>query len=401
MIKIFRLFLASFLLIQSFPSASYAAGERGLRYPFCLVIGHKPPASSSKCGYLDEHANWVIEPKFDGVEGWKSFPTGALPADIPLRVRTGMGWGYINPDGSWLIEQKFFASKPFAESGFARANASPFGKGGIINRSGEWVLPPKKWSFFTTPTSSGAYFAGERYKIGLRNLSSGWIVEPNFYSVAKKFEFGGAYACVNKIRKCGIIDESGKWLIEPKFKQLRNFTADGLAIAEKDGKFGMIDRTGEWMVQPKFAELLEFSESGTARARGEKNDFRWGYIDRKGNWVIEPRFHRAEDFDVNGMALVILNKRGKTGYINSSGEWIIKPEFAYGSGFNENGYATVAKETYGPVGLINREGKLILPMEHKSIVRIGNLFFIKAQNENVETWSYRDANGKILIEAVK
>ena len=74
-----------------------------------------------------------IEIKTKGIDAFK------VPSESCALVRKNEMWGFIGPDGDWLIEPKFEGGTSF-KNGFARMKKN--GKWGLINKSGEWVLEP-------------------------------------------------------------------------------------------------------------------------------------------------------------------------------------------------------------------------------------------------------------------
>ncbi len=95
----------------------------------------------------------------------------------------------------------------------------------------------------------------------------------------------------------GFIDDAGKWIIPPKYKDVRHdfdnrgaFT-DGLALVQssENDLYGFIDIRGKWIIEPKFSNAGTFAP-GTdfAAAKGVKEG--WGVINKLGNWIIEPRY---------------------------------------------------------------------------------------------------------------
>jgi len=91
---------------------------------------------------------------------------------------------------------------------------------------------------------------------------------------------------------------------------------EGLAIFDKNGKMGFINKSKKFIVEPKFFKVFNFSEgvAGACIKRGV-----CGYIDKSGKYIIEPKFHDTWKFQ-NGIALV--EYQGKYGFINISGEFI-------------------------------------------------------------------------------
>ena len=80
------------------------------------------------------------------------------PALFPIREH-GL-WGYMNRDGETVIEPKWMEARGF-RGGYALVYPVPDEEDfcGIINTSGEWVIPPQHWEILETD-NWGRYIGG-------------------------------------------------------------------------------------------------------------------------------------------------------------------------------------------------------------------------------------------------
>ena len=207
------------------------------------------------------------------------------------------------------------------------------------------------------------------------------VIDPDtvcaFAYDGKVYRFGIEYSdgisgkLIWKRREWGFIDKSGKWVIEPKFKEANPFS-DGLALvcSKSNGLYGFIDRSGAWVIEPKYTTAYPFSD-GLARVCSKSNGL-FGFIDRSGAWVIEPTFEDpinntvrgreelqddyARDFS-DGLALVRSKSNGLYGFIDRSGAWVIEPQYDYARDFSE-GLASV--EVNGKYGYIDKTGVFVI-----------------------------------------
>ena len=92
--------------------------------------------------------------------------------------------------------------------------------------------------------------------------------------------------------KWGLIDKSGKFVIEPKFDRI-GYYWDGLAEVKVNDKYGFIDKDGKLVIEPKFESVCGFHD-GLAKV---KYNGKWGLIDKSGKFVIEPKFDTLLGFD--------------------------------------------------------------------------------------------------------
>ena len=188
------------------------------------------------------------------------------------------GGGYINKDGSILIEQKYNFAYAFVDN-FAIVQAKN-NKYGIIDRNGNVVID----------------FQYDE----LTNLSENFV----FYKEDNKF---GCIDILNKSKSKAIYDKT------KKFKE-------GLAAVLVDDKWGFINKKGEIVIKPQYFAVSNFSEGLAAVSHSAYKTS--GYINKKGKTVIlfkdnslEPKeFYKglAPVITENDKACSYINKRGKT-----------------------------------------------------------------------------------------
>ena len=108
----------------------------------------------------------------------------------------------------------------------------------------------------------------------------------------------------------GIVDMSGKWVIEPQFDgfnfyvvdylgEFRIFADGGLASVSKGGAFGAVDKNGGNVIPHRYDELWPFVEGLAVFRQGSL----YGYIDMSGDVAIPARYKAATAFK-DGYALV-------------------------------------------------------------------------------------------------
>ena len=130
----------------------------------------------------------------------------------------------------------------------------------------------------------------------------------------------------------------------------QNHSTDFLFPATLDGKCGYINQTGDWVIEPQFLNAWLFNSNGLAMVQTKKG---YGYINTSGSYVIEPRFTFAYDFDQYGLAVIEVNR--KCGLIDTTGKIIVPP--LYYNLFVNSGviFATLNKRW----GILDRNGNLI------------------------------------------
>ncbi|MBO7462955.1 MAG: WG repeat-containing protein, partial [Bacteroidales bacterium] len=226
-----------------------------------LDYKHLIPASvKSKCGYVSEFGEWIIEPKFKDC---------GLFADNGLApVKIDGKWGYIDKSGSYVIEPKFDWAAFFGKNGLAVVSMN--GKRGWMDSKCNFVIEPKYDD--------------------LQDCENG-------YAVVTLLDDDGS-------TRHGIVDDKGKTIIEPMIcKKLYGFAKNGLAAIMFDEKFGYIDTDGKMVIEPQFYDIESFGNNGLAIV---DHDGMYGLIDKTGKFVVEPKYDLAFNCP-NGMVSVFVD----------------------------------------------------------------------------------------------
>ncbi len=173
--------------------------------------------------------------------------------------------------------------------------------------------------------------------------------------------------------KWGFVNENGRWVIAPRFKEAGDFS-EGLAAVKIGNKYGYIDQAGNLVIAARYSYAEEFSEglaqvgfvrgqngyikedgsiafvSSSDRFKCVKGEYcsgglikvlgankKFGFVDIDGNVSIHPQFDRAYSF-IDGLAAVAIGK--KVGFIDEVGSFIIAPKYDVIKRF-KNGYTGV------------------------------------------------------------
>jgi hypothetical protein len=164
-----------------------------------------------------------------------------------------------------------------------------------------------------------------------------------------RFSEGLLAACSTTKEKCGFIDRTGKFVIEPRFSNVAPFS-EGLARVAviKNGRelVGFINRKGEFAIAPIFdvdsdflRNATDFSEGLASLSSYPKFD-RFLYIDKSGTIVFHTSFYTAWPFR-QGLAVVFDIEKEKYGFIDKYGGIALPIQYRWAQDFSE-GLALVA-----------------------------------------------------------
>ncbi|MBW4616667.1 MAG: WG repeat-containing protein [Desmonostoc vinosum HA7617-LM4] len=201
-------------------------------------------SAAEKCGFQNKQGKAVIEPQFDGCQGFSQ----GLAA-----VRVDEKWGYINRTGKFIISPQFDYADSFIEE---RALVVSNGKIGFINTTGKIVIKPE---FQIDPKLATIYekkptFILETWKSLLQERG----LQVNLSSIEKL--------------RAQQFNPSSKEVLKSRF-------SNGLAAVAKDSKCGYIDKTGKFIIQPQFTECEQLDQYGVAQVVRQN-----GVIEQGNNW---------------------------------------------------------------------------------------------------------------------
>ncbi|MDP4240145.1 MAG: WG repeat-containing protein [Bacteroidota bacterium] len=185
-------------------------------------------------------------------------------------------WGFVDTKGNVKIAPQFSATGDFSD-----------GKCAVANSAGEW-----------------GYIDTEG------NVSIN-------YQYTRANGFVDGKAIVQSGKECGVIDEKGKFVINPLFSEMKADSPE--YIIKQNNKWGWCDGSGTITIDPQFGEAYPFNGNELAPVKlGNK----FGFVDRKGKLIIDAQFDAALPF--NGKIAWVVSK-GKGGFIDKDAKYIIQP----------------------------------------------------------------------------
>jgi hypothetical protein len=136
-------------------------------------------------------------------------------AQNPLFPITEKGLkGFINAEGTVIIEPKFKTIKSFSE-GLAAARL-PCGLYGFIDEKGEWKIPPQYDFALGFSEGLAVVFKDSKAFCINKNEKKAFILE----NVDEMASFKNGVTSVKIGKDLGVINKFGQWIIEPKYKIL-------------------------------------------------------------------------------------------------------------------------------------------------------------------------------------
>ena len=265
-----------------------------------------------------------------------------LFAGAPLLAydKEGRG-GYINKEGEWVIHAQYLAVRPFRE-GYAAVQDADTELWGYIDVHGKTVIKPK---FMV----AGSFING---------------------STAVKEPEGGF----------GIIDRRGKFIVEPIYRAISYFK-EGFARAEdmETGEYWLLNEEGEKVFGP-YKDACLFHD-GKALVNETEENRAWFYIDKKGKkypfneevQIVMVKWYGDGDFWTENDYLDFSEgypEKINDNYVavNEKGE-AISPEYKFLNFFDKNGYAnaTIQEGEDEFDGIVDKQYNWVIEPEYSDL----------------------------------
>lgn len=341
-------------------------------------------------------------------------------------------FGYVDLDGNWAIPQRFAQAGSFrdgkAEVVLTEEEAQ-YARRRYIDKSGNVIglsnqgfqdhLKIPEGYKQDRPTSEGlavvykvpdkkfAYRGSSRPELyGYADVDGNMVIEATF-TEAKPFYRGvavvardgyiGAAGCVIRLLdgNYGLIDRTGKILIEPKYRALHRFNEefdDGLMTYQTEDGGGVITTQGEVRSYLPGCNDLFYCSEGLADVEWKNEKLpgapmKYGYVDSEGRIAIEPRFDYASYFS-GGFAAVKIDQ--KYGYINQAGELVLDTIYDDAKPFR-NKLAIICKD--GRWGCIDENGQYVIVPQYDALEWRKDNFLLAKKEEKV---GLLDCSGKVI-----
>lgn len=298
-----------------------------------------------------------------------------LFAGAPLLAydKEGRG-GYINKEGEWVIKAQYLAVSPFRE-GYAAVQDADTELWGYIDVHGKTVIKPK---FMV----AGSFING---------------------STAVKEPEGGF----------GIIDRRGKFIVEPIYRTISYFKEGFVrAVDMETGEYWFLNEEGEKVFGPYKDAFLFHDGKALVNETEENRD--WFYIDKKGKkypfneevQIQMAKWDVVDDFWTQNAYLDFSEgypEQINDSYVavNEKGE-AISPEYKYLEPFDRDGYARarIQKGEDEFYGIVDKQYNWVIEPEYSSLYK-SDYGYVVAEKEWEEIYIVMDLKGNVVFTGWK
>ncbi|OQY04394.1 MAG: hypothetical protein B6I20_03110 [Bacteroidetes bacterium 4572_117] len=261
---------------------------------------------NSKMGFIDITGKEVIPCKYLGASVFSE----GLASVCDYNSIKGE-YGFINKKGEEIIPLKFIQSGTSSfHNGFARAQVQ--GRTVLVDKTGKIVFKTSKGNIQGYNHNLIRVFTKSiRNGWGWLNMKNVFVIKP-IYDKAKPFNEDG-YAIVEKNRLKGLIDTTGKILIDFKYKTVyADYKKDGFYMGvypNKEHKSLFDSKKDYFDADFKIINTTNYKHVSSAK-QGDLLPFtningKTGYLNRQFELVIQAKYSRAKTFS-EGLAWVLL-----------------------------------------------------------------------------------------------
>ncbi|WP_458459894.1 WG repeat-containing protein [Pseudobutyrivibrio sp.] len=337
-------------LVSDIPFASYCRGSDNnfLHVEFYQIENGKP---QKKYGYADNSFNLIKDMSWNTDEDheWCKIGNGyVLEVDeLPTKTLKILDYNLNTMATVNDVEISSIYDCYISDADIISVRASN-GLWGAINTEGEWIIEPKYKEL--SRFQDGYVGACEDELWGVLDTNGNWVLEPQFYGYISP---NNSYFSVeikdtpDADRKTIFINVKGERLNNEEYCGVYSgyrFSEGLMYVATGDKEnhlVGYIDESGEYVIEPKYFWASDFHQGLAAVQKKIDGQYKWAYIDKNGKNITDFEFDDVGDFSSEGYAAVEVD--GKWGYIKTDGTWFLEPQFDDESSFS-CGYATVKLE---------------------------------------------------------
>ncbi len=301
-----------------------------------FVNGTAMVACEEKWGMINPFGKKLIACQYDGIEYLEN--TDNKIVKVYLKAPK---YGLIDTLGELKVSAIYDEIGTFAED---RLSVSRDGLWGYVNRDGIEVIPCRFKEVRDFNNGLAAVKIGRYW--GFIDKDGDIQIELKYKQVGN---FSEGLSWVYDGEGVKFINPSGATVISGDFKKGYDFRF-GVARVVVGGKYGLIDQTGEFLLRPKYGEIGDFNNHALAVVRYGKDKIRYGVINSRGIKITGNDYVKIENYQ-EGLA-VVKDKDGY-GFIDTLGRLVIPCIYSKASGFHE-GLAAVSQE--GSCGYIKKNG---------------------------------------------
>ncbi|WP_432977567.1 WG repeat-containing protein [Dactylosporangium sp. CA-233914] len=233
-------------------------------------------------------------------KGWGPYPRSRdeilqiRKAPSPAFDEQTQRWGYIQPDGNFVIGPGYLDVQPFRD-GVAWVQRQGAQTWELIDDGGDVLIEPSAGYIGVGSFSDGIAWVS-------RDGTTRWIAidKSNAVLISTGFDdvrpFRRGVAAVRRGHHWGAVDGVGRIVVQFQYdgfatalldgRYIDGFSDEGLAVVSLDGRKGVVDRSGRVLVPPVHHTIMIHPVAFLIVDDAQ----RWGALDRRGRTIIQATF---------------------------------------------------------------------------------------------------------------
>ena len=306
--------------------------------------------SAETKGYQTNDLRYIPLETEEGLYTYVDTETGEAKGSYEMATLYRDGLALVRPEGSEGYIYVDHNQEKAIEDTFASASIFNEGIAWVARKGGHLeAIDTKGKRLFELKEAEGAFafkegvavfMRGEDEAFGVVNKKGEVVVKPSFTMTSSDYDGGllivgeadGGFGFADKKGEVVIpmeydrvlIEESDRFIDNPTRYNFYGQVETGRIPVKKNGKWGVIDRSGKWIINPQFDLIVADGERYLFR-----KDWKYGWCDGKGKYVINPQFPTL--YVVSDNLALVIDGGKKIGLINSKGEYVVAPEYSNGS----------------------------------------------------------------------
>lgn len=170
------------------------------------------------------------------------------------------------------------------------------GKWGLINLEGKELKPTVYDEITTLKGIENSLIVEKEGLVGLLN-NTGTEIADTQYTQITNFgeEYKNGYITVNQDNKYGLINSSGKTILENKYEKIEPIYSDKYFVVKEDGENKIINTDGETAISGDFGEIKQIANSGVIFIK----DAKYGLMGFDGNIKIEADYENLKEINTD------------------------------------------------------------------------------------------------------
>lgn len=293
------------------------------------------------------------------------------------------------------------------------------GKYGLINLDGKEILSCEYDNISALRETKNSILVEKDGKVGIVD-HKGTQVIPAQYSAIKPLGEDSklGYIVMNAENKYGVVDVTNKTVLENKYEQVKQTTAEGMYIVKEAGSWKVIKKDGTIVVDEKYDDIISISKDYIV----VKKDNKQGVVNVAAEEVLPISYEQVEEAFTDSF---IVKKGEKYGVVKKDQETAVEIAYEYMNYLAEGNLVIATKQdatsdiigndyTVKLTGIISELNvekgyfKIRIGEEYKyynfkleekkstEVLTASTLFLIKQDGK----YGYTDKNGEVVVEPI-